>query len=258
MKTKTVIYSITNIINNKKYVGSAVNYKIRWVRHLSELKHNRHHSVYLQNAYKKYGKENFVFEILEYVNEINELINREQFWIDEINPEYNMTLIAGLKSHLGMKRSEETKKKISEALKGKKISEEHKKKISYAKKGVKIDGSNMNKDKKGKSLSENHKTKISIGNTGKELNCETKNKISQTLKSKKLISAVSITVFKYNLEGELLDKYQSIKVAEIANGYKRDVLRYHLITKKKKNMMVLNGVLLKLIIMKNRNWKKIG
>lgn len=233
MKPKTVIYSITNIINNKKYVGSAVNYKVRWVRHLSELKCNRHHSNYLQNAYNKYGKENFVFEILEEVNDINELITREQKWIDELKPEYNMTLIAGLNSHLGMKRSEETKKKISEALKGKKISQEHKENISISKKGVKIDGTNMNKDKKGKSLSENHKNKISFGNTGKKINSETKNKISQTLKSKNLVSAVSITVFKYNLDGELLDKYQSIKVAEIANGYKRDVLRYHLITKRK-------------------------
>ena len=61
-----------------------------------------------------------------------------------------------------------------------------------------------------------------------------KKKISKTLKSKKLQSAVSIKVKKYDMDGVLLNEYKSVKEAELDNGYKRDNLRYHLIVKNKK------------------------
>lgn len=60
---------------------------------------------------KKYGKENFSFEVLEHVEDIELLISREQFWIDKFRAEgkilYNIALIAG--SSLGIKRSEKTR-----------------------------------------------------------------------------------------------------------------------------------------------------
>ena len=78
----------------------------------------------------------------------------------------------------GKKVSKETKEKMSEARKGKKLSEEHRKKISEAMKG---------KPKpwfRGKKLSEEHKRKISEGGKGKKLSEETKRKLSENAKKK--------------------------------------------------------------------------
>jgi group I intron endonuclease len=58
------IYKITNIINGDCYIGSSVNIKERFYRHKKDLKKGKHHSIILQRAYKKYGKENFIFEVL--------------------------------------------------------------------------------------------------------------------------------------------------------------------------------------------------
>ena len=232
-EVKQVIYCIKNILTNQIYVGSAVDFRIRKIRHKSDLKNNKHHSIRLQYSYNKYGKENFVFEILEEVDNVKLLIETEQRWIDNLKPEYNMTLIAGLNSHLGMKRSDETKQKMSEARIGMVFTIEHKNNISKSKKGVSIDGTNMNKDKIGVGLSYEHKEKIRIGNEGKTVSKDVREKISKTLKSKNLISAVAIKVEKYTLDDDFIETYDSMKKAETENNYNRDVLRYHILLKEK-------------------------
>lgn len=107
------IYCIKNNINGKEYIGSSINVRKRFLRHFSELKNNKHKNTKLQNSYNKHGKDNFVFSILEEVNEKGALISREQYYIDTMLPEYNINLIAN--SSLGVKRSEETKEKIKKA-----------------------------------------------------------------------------------------------------------------------------------------------
>jgi group I intron endonuclease len=95
---------------------------------------NKHDNSILQNAYNKYGKDSFEFEVIETI-EIDDdikkrLLDREQFWIDALNPEYNILPVAG--SSLGFKHSEETKQKISNSTKGVKKSKLHAKHISEA------------------------------------------------------------------------------------------------------------------------------
>lgn len=133
MKQKSGIYKIMNIVNNKIYVGSAVDLRKRKSQHFSNLKNNKHVNKHLQSSYNKHGLENFKFEILEYVKDKEMLIEREQYYIDTLNPEYNICKIAG--SCLGLKKSYNVKKKISEARKGVKHSKETKNKISKALKG---------------------------------------------------------------------------------------------------------------------------
>jgi group I intron endonuclease len=75
---------------------------------------------------------NFSLEILEYC-EKEKVVSREQYYLDLLKPEYNILKIAG--SPAGRQYLEETKAKISEALKGKNHSVGHKLKISEALKG---------------------------------------------------------------------------------------------------------------------------
>ena len=58
------IYQIINIINKKKYIGQSINIKDRIIRHRYQLNNNIHNNHKLQNAWNKYGKNAFRFEIL--------------------------------------------------------------------------------------------------------------------------------------------------------------------------------------------------
>lgn len=129
-----VIYCILNSINNKCYIGSAISAYNRKYEHFYKLKNRIHFNFHLQNAYNKYGKENFEFKIIENVEDPKDLIKREQWFIDNLKPQYNLTNVAG--STLGYKHSSETKEKCRKRMLGNKYllghkhSEETKKKIS--------------------------------------------------------------------------------------------------------------------------------
>jgi group I intron endonuclease len=103
------IYKITNTTNGKVYVGSAVNFDTRWKEHARELRKGTHHSSALQNAWNKYGEENFEFSIIEECERTRKvLLGREQYWMDTLDSVakgYNIAKTAG--SQLGMKQSPE-------------------------------------------------------------------------------------------------------------------------------------------------------
>ena len=110
------IYQIENQINGKRYIGSAVNLRKRWGEHLNTLCHKRHFNRHLQSAFDKYGEDAFTFEILEYVMS-EDLIVREQFYLDTYSPEYNISPTAG--SLLGIQHTDETRANMSIAKTGK-------------------------------------------------------------------------------------------------------------------------------------------
>jgi len=124
----------------KRYVGSTIKFNKRKNSHLSKLKKNEHHSIILQNAWNKYGKENFEFIILEHIENKDKLIEREQWWIDNTPSQYNVCPVAG--NCEGRKHTSEAKRKIGEYNKTlRKFSYETRKKISDSKLGVKRDSS---------------------------------------------------------------------------------------------------------------------
>ena len=77
------VYQIYCKANNKKYIGSTVmHFQRRKTCHDSDLKHNRHHNVILQNAYNKYGDDAFYFEVLKICNSKNDARINEQHLIE--------------------------------------------------------------------------------------------------------------------------------------------------------------------------------
>ncbi len=78
------IYTITNIINNKIYVGCSIDISKRLKMHKNQLLNNKHHSIHLQAAWNKYGEKNFLFEILEECNK-KYLYSQEHYWVTILN-----------------------------------------------------------------------------------------------------------------------------------------------------------------------------
>lgn len=115
------IYTITNLIDNKIYVGQSKNIKNRLYTHKTQLKNKKHDNTYLQNAVNKYGIENFEFELLE-EHDLDFLNAMEHYWCNLLNSHnkkygYNIEPTSPF-GRLTM--SEETKNKISIAHTGKK------------------------------------------------------------------------------------------------------------------------------------------
>lgn len=82
------IYEILNKDTKKSYIGSSKQIEKRWEQHLQALEKGEHHSILLQRAWNKYGKECFEFIVKEECKE-EELLIREQKYLD-LKPEYNI------------------------------------------------------------------------------------------------------------------------------------------------------------------------
>lgn len=126
------IYTITNTIDNKIYIGRSNDIRDRLTKHKSKLRGNRHPNEHLQNSWNKYGEENFIFEILEeYPIEL--IPSMELYWANLLNVHnrdygYNkepIIPIDGIKKH-----SDETKEKLRLANIGKKATTETRNKLS--------------------------------------------------------------------------------------------------------------------------------
>jgi group I intron endonuclease len=96
------IYCIKCLENEQIYIGSTIqSFAIRLKQHKRELKHNKHHSVYMQNSYNKYGPLSFTVEILEIIEDKNIVLEREQYYINTLKPGFNSAPLAG--NNLGVK-----------------------------------------------------------------------------------------------------------------------------------------------------------
>jgi len=138
MKQKCGIYKIENLVTGRVYVGSSNHINRRWELHKKNLQSKTHFNSYLQNSYTKYGVGAFKFSVVEEC-EKEKLIEREQFWFEyyrkelgvfNLKPEFvNNSRGIKLKPH-----SEETKQKIRQANLGKKRTEQTRRRISEAQK----------------------------------------------------------------------------------------------------------------------------
>ena len=110
-----IIYLVTNLINQMKYVGQTTRtLKQRKSSHLSSSKKGS--TYYLHRAIRKYGAENFKWEVIYNASSEEELNEKETFFIKEYNTNsqdgYNLT--EGGRGIRGWKHSELTKEKIKQ------------------------------------------------------------------------------------------------------------------------------------------------
>lgn len=105
------IYLIKNLTTNECYVGKSKHIEKRWRQHFDG-SYGAMHSRQFQEAIDRYGKAGFSFQVLEECD-IEDLHERERYWIDKLKPAYNTVMD-------GHPVSEETRAKISASLAGKK------------------------------------------------------------------------------------------------------------------------------------------
>lgn len=171
---------IQNKLNNKMYIGQAVDIEDRWGEHRRGLRGGYHPNKHLQNSWKRDGEENFEFSILLECGE-SQLNTFEEYYILELMT-YNDRV--GYNKNYGGKSgrpTEEAKRKLSESKKGRHHSEEAKRKMSEAKKGKYCREKNP---MYGKHLSEETKRKLSESHKGRQFSEETKRKMSEAGKGK--------------------------------------------------------------------------
>lgn len=207
---KSGIYLITHTASGKVYVGSAINLRLRFIRHRSDLKTNTHFNPLLQRHWNKYGAEAFCFSVLEFVDEKVDLIPRETYWIAKLNAAdrssgFNFLISGG--GRLGMKHSEETKAKIGAAHKGKKISPEHAAAVSAATKARQADPSYA------LTL-----IKIGLGNKGKKVSPESRARMSE---AKSNMSAETRAKISAANKGKILSDETRARIGKAAIGRKQ-------------------------------------
>ena len=195
------IYITENLINGKKYIGQKKSTKFLKTKYLGS-------GAILQKAIKKYGKENFKVTLICECNSKEELDEKEIYYIAEYDAQNNpnfYNLTKGGESGLGgakfkgHKHTEQSRKQISESLKGEKnpfFGQHHTEKTrKHLKEKWKTRPPisdetrlKLSKARKGRKFTEEHKRKISEAqkgekgnNWGKKLSADTKNKISNTV-----------------------------------------------------------------------------
>ena len=177
------IYIITNTINNKVYIGSAIDIKRRHSQHFNNLKKGKHPNIHLQRSWNKHGEDAFRFErIFKCCNAL--LIWHEQRVIDIYKESIGWDMIFNLDntagSRLGAILSQETRIKIGKANKGRKASSEARAKMSAAHKG-----NTYGKWHKGRKKSPEHRAKIGKANKSRKYTPEMRANMSAAQKGKK-------------------------------------------------------------------------
>jgi GIY-YIG catalytic domain. len=96
-----IIYKATNKVNGKIYIGQTIKTLDRRIKgHIND---SRNGGNRFKNAIKKYGRENFKWEVIEECQTIEQLNEREEYWIRELNStniEIGYNMKNGGKNHL--------------------------------------------------------------------------------------------------------------------------------------------------------------
>lgn len=190
MKKYHYVYRTTNKVTGKFYIGA----------HSTNNIHDNYYGsgIQIKQAIKKYGLENFTFEILEFFETRKQAFEKEFLLVNEQfiqnSDNYNMT-VGGLGSSV---KTEQWKNQVSSKLKGRKFTEEHSRKKSLAQTGQK-------NHRYGKPNPKNPKLKgKENGMYGKHHTEETRKQISNSRKKSKVnLTEELITAYSNACKGKL-------------------------------------------------------
>lgn len=205
-----LVYKVVNKINNKCYIGQTTqSLKRRMYNHKYDALNNTDNS-YFHNAIRKYGWESFKWIQIYKCNSLDDLFEKEQYFINKFNSltptGYNLTL--GGSGRIGYKCSEETKKQM----RGRVVSEQTRARLRVASIGRKH--------------SEKTKEKISMSLQRHTVSDETRKKISKSIQGKSSKYNADILVKVRNLKEKGFTQKEistllNIPLPTIKNWYKK-------------------------------------
>lgn len=196
---KPGIYLIVNVLSGKTYVGQSITVKSRMLGHFALLRRGVHSNPHLQSAFNLDGEDCFFPCVAEFCEQAT-LTEREAYWMEQLGRHrlYNLAPAGG--SNVGMRMSEDTKKKIAATKIGKKRPPHVGMAVSLANKGrifTKDQRENMSRARKGR-----------IGTKHAE---STKNRLSD-------IKSIKLTAF--GLTKKLREWAEILKVDRSAIAYR--------------------------------------
>lgn len=177
------IYVIIHRESGRQYVGSTKNILQRWRGHAGDLNANKHHSSYLQNCWNKYGADAFQFDVLVRCD-LPDLLLWEQLCLDNLPCVFNTSKVAG--SPLGIKHTEEARRRMSDAHKGQVPGNKGKKHSDATRQLMRKAQENRWTDERRKAMSEKKKSE------GRKLNSEQIQKMQEGRKLKPLSQATRL------------------------------------------------------------------
>jgi|WetSurSiteA1Bulk_404760.scaffolds.fasta_scaffold08252_2 group I intron endonuclease len=226
------IYCIENLINGKKIIGKTKNFKKRKAKHFSNLNKNIHYNTYLQNAFNKYGNNNFKFWIVEEYHPDKKLLDlMEIYFIAYYNSfikdggGYNLT--RGGDGGLGYIHTDEWREKASKRVSGIKNPMYGKNGIlnpMYGKNHTNNTRDRISKNRKGKNKGIDNPMfgkPGTRGMLGKSHSLESKIKMSNTKKEKGTSAGINNSMYGTHRTGEKNPnaKLKEIEVLEILDFF---------------------------------------
>lgn len=167
------IYIITNKVSGHRYIGQSRDIKRRFAEHRTK---GKEHNYLLDRAFKKYGYENFSYEVLEECD-ASELDEREMYYIAKLKPEYNRTA-GGVGCKMPL--TEEQKEHLRQC--GKRqwanMTEEQKRSVIE---------NNLKGPRKGHPVSEKARKILAEANRGKHYSEDSKAKRKATMEAKGIL-----------------------------------------------------------------------
>lgn len=222
------IYCIVCEPTGKMYIGQTrQSFYKRWTFHKWELNNNKHRNTHLQNAWNKYGSENFQFYVLKKINQEQKniqtksvLSEKEKFYVSLYNTHYSgFNMTDGGETQDPANISQDKRKRVGEInrkrLFGSTLPDNVKKKMSESHKGLvksKEHRENLSKSLTGFKRSEEQKEKCRIANQGSK---------QKTAKyTEELVTKIRIDYINGLTVTQLADKYKINRgtMYGIANG----------------------------------------
>lgn len=209
------VYALICKVTQKFYIGSSVYLGCRMLDYMQPAYLAKRTNSPVTKAILKYGLNNFCFIVIE-TCELKDVLKREQYWLDFLHPEYNLSPTAG--STLGVNLSEETKSKLSIAHLGKTHTIETRQLMSVTRRGP-------NNPMFGKSHSEETKALLSAALKGPEGPLTGVQRPAEVIHLMRVNHPHTKAIYQYTQDKkEFIAKYDSIRQAAELTGISRSYI----------------------------------